>query len=152
MKGLAPIVAAWGTIDSELQKLEAIAQAKGWTRKEAAIRQRRILNDRGHFLLMFATFEALLTTKARAVIQRRQAAAAWSGRRGWDVLNPANITRMPFVNRLSYCLPRNSPSWQHVFDYYSIRNELAHTGATAQPFAINLVAGHLAAAAAALRP
>ena len=151
MKSLTPIVLAWGAIDAELQTSQNIAQAKGWHRREAAIQNRRILNDRAYFLLMFAAFEAYVTGKAESMIQRRKASMSWQRRRGWDVLDESQMSKIPFINRLSYCLQRGTQNWNRVRDYYGIRNDLAHTGATAQPFAINVVATHLEMAAGALK-
>jgi hypothetical protein len=150
VRALQEVVAAWYDIDGRLQNAQNIAQSKGHVRIAQSHADLRKANDRAYFLLIFAHFEAVLTRRASTLIIRRQAAASWTGRRGWDVLN-ANADKIPFRNRLSYCLDRSSADWTKVSNYYTVRNDLAHEGSTNSPFVIPIVATDLRQIASRLK-
>ena len=79
---LQAVVAAWIDINGRLQKEQNSAQTKRRARLAANLARMRLENDRAYFLLMFARFEAYLTSRARALIIRRQGSRI--GRRGAD--------------------------------------------------------------------
>jgi len=111
----------------------------------------RTENDRAYFLLIFARFEAYLTSQVEALIARRQGSPNWTVRRGWDVLDTKNISRISFMNCLSYCLDRMSADYGTVKGLYDIRNALAHKGTTVTPFIIPSVAQQLSTIAGRLK-
>lgn len=145
------VVNAWLDIDGRLQGEQNTAQAKKRGRVAAKLGRLRTENDRAYFLLIFARFEAYLTSKAEVLIARRQASPSWTTRRGWDVLDTNNMSRIWFMNRLSYCLDRRSADYTTVKNLYTIRNALAHKGTTATPFIIPIVAQQLSTIAGRLK-
>jgi len=142
------IVDAWLVADNFLQEKQNRARVQSSIDK---LTQQRFINDCAYFLMLFANFEAFLTTKAVSLITHKQAGAAWSSRRGWDVLKAADADRINFRHRLSYCLDKTTPSWSLISGYYKIRNDLAHTGVTATAFAIPVVASDLKQVGASLK-
>jgi hypothetical protein len=144
-------VGAWYEIDGILQQAQSAAQSKNYSKKAAKLATQRRQNDRAYFLLIFANFEAYLTDKAKNLIVARQGSTQWRVRRGWDVLATAEMGRIPFKNRLAYCLEKTSGDYSTVSKLYTIRNALAHQGTTTLPFIIPLVASDLARIARTLR-
>lgn len=145
------VVDAWIEIDGRLQREQNAAQAKNYVRVAAKLGKLRTENDRAYFLLIFARFEAYMTSRAEALILRRQGSSDWNTRRGWDVLDAKNVERIPFRSRLSYCLDRRATDYAKIADLYVIRNALAHKGTTATPFIIPIVAADLTSIAGRLK-
>jgi len=151
LRSLQAVVDTWIEIDGRLQQAQNNSQTKGHVRVAAKIGKLRTENDRAYFLLLFAHFEAYLTSRAAVLNVRRQSSPHWSTRRGWDVLNLKNMRRIAFRNRLSYCLDQTSLDYATIESLYSVRNSLAHQGTTTTPFIIPIVASDLAQIAGRLK-
>jgi hypothetical protein len=151
LKDFQAVVDTWLEIDSLLSLDQNKAQLRGHNRKAQKIAGLRAQNDRAYFLLIFARFEQHLNSTVSGFVLRRQASTSWNFRRGWDVVQVANLRRIPFLNRLAYALDKLSPDYGTVVQYYNIRNSLAHAGTAQAPFAIPVVEGQLAQIALALK-
>jgi hypothetical protein len=101
----------------------------------------RRINDGAYFLIIFATFEKMITGLADKAVQSRRAKPKYSQRRAWETINaPA------FRNRIKLVLDQNSGHYAKLISYYDVRNDLAHEGATLKTFSIPTVVADLKSA------
>lgn len=102
----------------------------------------RRINDRAYFLIIFAAFERIVTDLAEAAVRLRTSKPAYHQRRAWDAIS----SRPHFKDKVRLVLDQRTPQFTAITNYYEVRNQLAHKGATSITFSIPNVVADLKAA------
>ena len=117
----------------------------------ARITELRRINDGAYFLIIFGTFERYVTDRAEAAITARAGRPHYHQRRAWETLIVNNKVQATFLNRVRVLIDQQSPEFGRVAEYYRVRNDLAHEGATSKIFSIPNVVSDLKSAARVMK-
>ena len=135
MKELPAIEATYDKLadilDDELQKAEQRPDYHAANR----IKEKQQVNDSAYFLLVWGQLEARVNEIAEKAIRKRRADARWEYRRAWDGLNPDDMRRIRFEDRLAIVLDRQAgkgSSFNQAIRLYGERNRVAHGTSLAQ--------------------
>jgi hypothetical protein len=138
-------------LDIEYGKRLFRATARNHQRAIAKYKEIRRINDGAYFLIIFGTFERYVTDKADVAVKARTSKPLYKTRRAWETLVDGTKLRATFLNRVRVLLDQTSPIFQSIPDYYKVRNDLAHEGATTKIFSIPIVVNELKAAVTSMK-
>jgi hypothetical protein len=120
---------------------------------EAEARSKREFYDQATFLYLFSRFEGRVNDYATGLIRtKRSESTKWGYRRSWDILDPGNIDRIPFMSRVAILTDKGRADYALIDSYYKTRNEIAHGDVWTQSFFIPNVYSDIRRLYAALRP
>jgi hypothetical protein len=130
-------------LDSEYAKKLFRAASRNHVKAIAKYNRLRQLNDGAYFLIIFGTFERLITDRADAAVKRRTNKPSYYQRRAWETFMSGAKVQANFLNRVRLLLDQRLPSFNTITSYYTVRNELAHEGLTTKVFNIQTVVADL---------
>jgi hypothetical protein len=106
----------------------------------------RRINDGAYFLMIFGTFERYVTNRADVAVRIRANKLLYHHRRAWETLLKGSRLSATFLNRVRVLLDQRSPHFVKIQGYYTVRNELAHSGLTQIVFSIPTLVSDLKSA------
>lgn len=132
-------------IDNNYSKKEFLCHSKGYSKKEAELREKRELNDHAYFLFMFTRLEDIVREESSKLISKKQKTlTSWKQKRVWYILpTEKESDEIHFKKRLALLVDKSSHHYARVVDYYALRNIIAHGGKFSTPISIPTVVGHM---------
>jgi hypothetical protein len=108
MQHLAAIAALYNEIDTELERQQMSALARGDVTAAARIEQKQTLNDQAYFILCWGQLEAAIDDTCRDAIRRGRRNPNWTIRRAWALYNPDDkrLSGLSFEDRAALVLIR----------------------------------------------
>ena len=98
--------------------------------KTAAERQRwarlRVISDRAYFVLMFACLQERIDQLCRKLVKRKRGLRSWRAKRRWQSVDPDQLWRVSFMERVSWLVDKGRADYATVDDLYQIRCDIAH--------------------------
>ena len=89
--------------------------------------ERRDINDKAYFVLMFSELEDRIAERVRKVIQRRSTTSSVLNQRVWKLLGRKEGNRgLPFMDKTSMLLERGNAEYNMVKSHYDVRCDIAH--------------------------
>jgi hypothetical protein len=127
-------------LDTEYNKRLFRAVTRSQTKAIKRYTEIRRINDGAYFLIIFGTFERYVTERADTAVKARTNKPLYKSRRAWDTFLQG---RTSFLNRVRVLIDQQGPVFASLANYYSVRNDLAHSGITTKVFSIPAVVADL---------
>jgi hypothetical protein len=130
-------------LDAEYNKKLFRAVTRSQTKAIKRYTEIRRINDGAYFLIIFGTFERYVTQRADTAVKARTNKPLYKSRRAWDTLLQGPKLNASFLNRVRVLIDQQGPVFSSLASYYSVRNDLAHSGVTTKVFSIPAVVADL---------
>ena len=117
-------------INETIVSIEQEANARGYHRKKAKFKAKRVFNNQAYFLFMFTRLEDKIKTLATEIIDYKSGLSYnYKNERVWKMLKQRNDRdRLNLMERASLLTTYNGTDYHLIMGYKQQRDTIAHGG------------------------